>query len=120
MIFSEGVKTGSFSRPQRLTKNRSVRAVIKDGKKFSVNGAKLFVLSNSLSVNRVAFTFTRHYGNAVTRNKSRRISREVYRRYMKDLSPGNDLVFLMYPHSDRFDIRVSQFDLLLKKSGLLK
>jgi ribonuclease P protein component len=120
LIFSEGVKTGSFSRQQRLTKNRSIRAVIKDGKKFSVNGAKLFVLSNSLLMNRVAFTFTRHYGNAVSRNKSRRISREVFRRYMSLLPPGNDLVFLVYPNSDRFDTRVSQFDLLLKKSGLLK
>ena len=120
MILSERVKTGSFSRQQRLKNNRCVRAVIKDGRKFSVSGAKLFVLSNSLSVNRVAFTFTRHYGNAVARNRSRRISREVYRRYMQDLSSGNDLVFLVYPNSDRFDIRVNQFNQLLKKSGLLK
>ena len=56
---------------------------------------KLFFLANELPYNRIAFTFIRKYGNAVERNRARRLSREAYRLMKGDLKTGYDLVLLI-------------------------
>jgi protease-4 len=89
-----------------------------DGRKFSCNGAKLFVIQNGLPVNRIAFTFARKYGNAVQRNRSRRLSREVFRLLKARLRSGYDLVLLVYPGGDTFNNRMEQLEILFQKAGL--
>jgi len=76
------------------------------------------VIQNGLSVNRIAFTFARKYGNAVQRNRSRRLSREVYRLIKARLCSGYDLVLLVYPGGDTFANRMEQFETLFQKAGL--
>lgn len=88
------------------------------GRKVSCSGAKLFFIANNRPENRVAFTFARKYGNAVHRNRSRRLSREAYRLMRPSLRPGYDLVVLVYPGSDELAIRKRQFDELFRKAGM--
>jgi ribonuclease P protein component len=76
------------------------------------------VLSNELGYNRIAFTFTRKYGNAVERNHSRRLSREAYRLLKNDFRKGYDLVLLVYPGRDAFSLRMEQLWLLFNRAGL--
>jgi ribonuclease P protein component len=76
-------------------------------------------LENGLPHNRIAFTFSRKYGNAVERNRSRRVSREAYRHFRGQLRPGFDLVLLVYPGKDDFTTRMSQLGELFRKAGLL-
>jgi hypothetical protein len=57
----------------------------------------LFVLKNGLPGNRLAVTFMRKFGNAVKRNRTRRVSREAYRLLKHRLKTGFDLVILVYP-----------------------
>jgi ribonuclease P protein component len=76
------------------------------------------VIQNGLPVNRIAFTFARKYGNAVQRNRSRRLSREVYRLLKARLCTGYDLVLLVYPGKDTFNDRMEQLETLFQKAGL--
>lgn len=79
----------------------------------------MFYIKNEFDHNRIAFTFARKYGNAVQRNRSRRVSREAYRLLRNKLSAGYDLVLLVYPGKDRLDVRQEQLRMLFGKAGLL-
>jgi len=112
----------SFPRKEKLKRRDEIREVFNQRKVVSCLGAKLFLLQNGLEYNRIAFTFSRKFGNAVERNFSRRLSREVYRLLRNELRKGYDLVFLVYP--DRipgkasFSDRMNQMRNLFSKAGL--
>jgi ribonuclease P protein component len=68
----------------------------------SCYGAKLFYIETTPPAGerpgrRIAFTFARKFGNAVERNRSRRLSREAYRHLRPRLAMGYDMVLLVYP-----------------------
>jgi ribonuclease P protein component len=84
-------------------------------------------LKNGLSGNRMAVTFARKFGNAVNRNRSRRVSREAYRLLRNRLKTGFDLVLLVYPAGPRqapvkdcLALRMEQLQNLLTWAGLLR
>jgi ribonuclease P protein component len=113
------VKSSGFSKAERLGSSAAIQTVFRKGKKYSCDGAKLFVLANGMGRNRVVFTFPRGYGTAVERNHSRRLSREAYRLTKNQLAVGYDLAVLIFPGKDCYTERVKQIDLLFGKSGLL-
>jgi ribonuclease P protein component len=67
----------------------------------SGGGAKLFVLQNGREDNRICFALPRKFGNAVERNRARRLSREAYRHIRPRLRGGYDLVLLVYAGKNR-------------------
>jgi ribonuclease P protein component len=79
----------------------------------------LFWLKNELPLNRIAFTFARKFGNAVERNRARRIGREAYRFLKNRLKSGYDLVLLVYPGRDFLADRMDQLETLFSRAGLL-
>lgn len=89
--------SGKFKREEHLKKRAEITGVFKKGRTVSCFGIKLFFLANELPRNRVVFTFARKYGNAVQRNRARRLGREAYRLMKGRLKTGYDLVFLIYP-----------------------
>lgn len=107
-----------FRRSERLKERELIKHVFDKGRCITCSGARLFVIQNGLSVNRIVFTFARKYGNAVMRNRSRRLSREAFRMISYRLRPGHDLVLLVYPGMDVFTDRVRQFHILFSKAGL--
>ena len=114
------IKTGfSFPRKERLKGKNEIREVFSRKKGVSCLGARLFMLGNGLPYNRIAFTFSRKFGNAVERNYSRRLSRGVYRQLRNELRKGYDLVLLVYPGRDVFSVRVEQLRELFSRAGLL-
>ena len=108
-----------FRREERLKNRDRIRRLFKQGRSAACNGAKLFLLENKLPNNRIVFTFARKYGNAVERNRSRRLSREVYRLLRPGLKTGFDLALLVYPGKDEYEARRGQMLILFKKTGLL-
>jgi ribonuclease P protein component len=108
-----------FKREERLKKRDEIRAVFNRGKVVTCSGAKLFVLQNGFPFNRIVFTFARKFGNAVERNRARRVGREVYRQVRNRLQCGFDLVLLVYPGKDSFSVRMKQVGILFSKAGLL-
>jgi ribonuclease P protein component len=109
-----------FKREERLKSRAGIGTVFKKGKSVACSGAKLFALKNDLSHNRIAFVFSRKFGNAVERNRSRRVSREAYRHLQHTIEPGFDLVLLVYPGKDDFAARLDQMDKLFKRANLLR
>ncbi|MCL1958598.1 MAG: ribonuclease P protein component [Spirochaetes bacterium] len=106
-----------------------MQEVFGKGKQFSCRGAKLFVLKNNVHYNRICFTFSRKFGNAVVRNHARRLGREAFRLMKPRLCGGHDLVFLVYPPLSKEQSgksktdsseRVRQLESLFIKAGLLK
>ncbi|MDR2757912.1 MAG: ribonuclease P protein component [Spirochaetaceae bacterium] len=104
-------------RVERLKKKDGIRGIFKRGKSVTCSGAKLFFIKNGLPHNRIVFTFGRKYGNAVKRNRSRRVGREAYRHIRNELKTGYDLVLLVYPGNDSFAGRMEQLRVLFSKAG---
>lgn len=113
------LKTGKFTRDERVKKYSDIQNLFKKGNRVSVSGAKLFFAPNNAKSNRIAFTLPRGYGNAVERNRSKRISRETYRYFKAFLNTGYDMVLLVYPGNDSFRTRCAQFRCLCKKAGII-
>lgn len=114
------LKTGRFSRKERIKRPDEIRNLFKYGTKVSVSGAKLFFAQNGQVTNRIGFPLSRNYGNAVCRNHSKRLSREAYRFYKLRLNTGYDMLLLIYPGNDSFNTRCNQIRTLFNKSGLLR
>jgi ribonuclease P protein component len=98
----------------------------------------LFYLENGLPHNRIVFTFARKFGNAVERNRARRLGREAYRLMKGGFKAGYDLALLVYPAKagtakqaakpdeakpiktrEKLADRQNQLTILFKKAGLL-
>jgi ribonuclease P protein component len=88
-----------FRREEHLKRREEIREVFGKGRQYSCYGAKLFVLKNDLPYNRICFTFSRSFGNAVSRNRARRLGREAFRLIKPDITGGHDLILLVYPES---------------------
>ena len=129
-----------FTREERLKGRNEIREVFSRGKRYvskgdagskgsagskentGRGGTKLFVLKNNLSHNRICFTFSRGFGNAVKRNRARRLGREAYRSLKPRLTGGNDLILLAYPGEAgvTYAMRAEQLQLLFARAGLLQ
>jgi ribonuclease P protein component len=118
-MITESVKQFRFTRKERLKGRTEIKEAFARGRKASCPGAKLFVVENGSGKNRIAFTFARKFGNAVERNRSRRLSREAYRLGKVHLKSGFDLVLLVYPGRDDLPRRTEQLTALFMKAGLL-
>jgi ribonuclease P protein component len=114
-----------FRRRERLKKRDDITRVFKKGRSVTCPGAKLFYLENGLPHNRIAFTLARKYGNAVERNRARRLGREAYRLLKRGAETGYDLVLLVYPQVEDgrpkklfLSRRMRQLKSLFVKAGL--
>jgi ribonuclease P protein component len=108
-----------FRQHEHLKGRNEIRDVFRRGKVVSCPGAKLFVLANGLPHNRIVITFPRKFGNAVVRNRARRVSREAYRLRRNAVKTGFDLALLLYPGQDVLEARLGQLELLFARSRLL-
>ena len=113
-------KTGRFTRNERVKRSEEIRNLFKNGKRITIHGAKLFLLPNNLGRNRIAFALPRNYGNAIKRNRCKRLSREAYRNLKAQLQTGFDMIFLVYPGNDVYETRCAMLHSLVQKAGILK
>ncbi|MDR2097199.1 MAG: ribonuclease P protein component [Spirochaetaceae bacterium] len=117
-----------FPREERLKLRKDIQAVFKKGASASCSGARLFFLRKEGEGRRIAFTFARKFGNAVERNRARRLGREAYRHLRSKIKGGYDLALLVYPGKNNFSedekkgmdfsARLRQMKALLGKAGL--
>ncbi len=108
----------SLTKQERLKKSKEIQQVFSKGRKASCPGLRLYWVENGLSWNRIAVTLSKKFGNAVTRNKTKRHIREIYRRLKNDLNQGYDFIVLAFPKEYSFSERKQHLVYLFRKAGL--
>ena len=85
------------ARELRLRNDFEVRQARSRGKAHAEGPLVIRVLRNSLdpAANRYAFIAGKRVGNAVARNRSKRLCREVIRHLHPSLAPGYDIVVIV-------------------------
>ncbi len=79
---------------ETITKNRDFRRVYNKGKYFSSPILITYIIRNRLNSTRVGITASKKTGNAVKRNRSRRIIREAFRSLKNSVKSGLDIIFV--------------------------
>lgn len=77
-----------------LTKNSDFRRAYARGKSYVSPVVVVYVLKNRVKARRVGITTSKKIGNAVQRNRSRRVIREAYRELAPSIKKGYDLVLV--------------------------
>lgn len=77
-----------------INQNREFQRVYSKGKSFVSPVLVSYVLKNRKNAVRLGITTSRKTGNAVRRNRSRRVIREAFRSLCPQVGPGYDLVFV--------------------------
>ncbi len=78
-----------------LTKSRQYALVYKEGRSWVSNSMVLKALPNGLSLSRYGFSVSKRVGKAVTRNRVKRLLREIL--WLTPLEPGWDIIFIARP-----------------------
>jgi len=79
----------------RVRKRRDFERAYEEGKKVVMPEFALFARVNGLPHSRLGITTSRKLGNAIRRNRARRLVREAYRTHRELLPKGFDLVFVV-------------------------
>lgn len=80
-----------------LNQNTDFKRLYKRGASYANPALVLYVMKNRAGICRIGITSSKKIGNAVARNKSRRLIRaafhEIYKKYEEELQ-GYDLIFV--------------------------
>ncbi len=108
-------------RRYRLRSRERFAQVRRQGQSYKDRLTILVCLRNDLPYSRVGFTASRRVGNAVKRNRARRLLRESVRLRFPGIDPGWDMVFIARPHIvfARFQQVDAACGRLLEKAALL-
>ena len=79
---------------EKLKKNNDFQKVYNFGKKSYGYYSLIFFIKNNLPYNRCGFVVSKKIGNAVCRNRIKRLFREFYRCNQKNIKQGYDLIFV--------------------------
>lgn len=84
----------TLRKTDKLRKNKSFQAVYKEGKSFANRMLVLYMLPNESGTQRIGFAAGKRLGNAVIRNRVKRMMRETFRLYRAKLPPGYDYILV--------------------------
>jgi len=88
------MKAQSFRRAEKVTNKSSYRIIYEQGVRRSSRFFTIVACGNSNGVKRLGITVTKKTGNAVFRNRTKRLIREFFRRN-KNLFPAEHDVVVM-------------------------
>jgi ribonuclease P protein component len=83
-----------WTKEMRLRRPEDFRAVWSEGRSWAHPLFVLWAMSNAVGHTRVGITASRKVGNAVARNRSRRLLREAVRHLYAYMAPGWDIVLV--------------------------
>lgn len=84
-----------------ICRNNDFKRIYAKGKSYVTPFLVAYVMKNRSQCVRVGITTSKKIGNAVLRNRSRRVIREAYRRLAPFVKPGYDLVFVARGRTSR-------------------
>ena len=77
-----------------LCKNNEFRRAYAKGRSYVTPVVVIYARKNRLDLGRIGITTSKKIGNAVERNRARRVIREAFRQLAPCVRPGFDLVFV--------------------------
>lgn len=83
-----------MTKPITLCLNADFKRAYYKGKSFVSSSLITYVRKNRLNVTRIGITTSKKIGNAVQRNRARRIIRAAYRQLSENVAQGYDIVFV--------------------------
>ena len=107
----------------RLRSNKDFRHIYRAGKAIPGKYLVVFKRENGICLTRFGFSISKKVGNAVVRNRRKRILREISRKHQTSIKKGFDLVVIARVTSDKnlsFKELEKDYLKLLKKGGLLE
>ncbi|MBU5308688.1 ribonuclease P protein component [Clostridioides mangenotii] len=110
-----------FNFTNGIKKDSDFRKVYKHGKSFANKYLVIYILEKRTEESRIGISVSKKVGNAVTRNKVRRLIKEAYRINIDDkIKPGYDIVFIARVSSSNasFEDIDKSVKYLVKKSGV--
>jgi ribonuclease P protein component len=84
----------SFPKRDRLTKRSQFLTLSRQGRKIHTSHFVILSKGNDLQQNRLGITVTTRVGNAVIRNRIKRLVREFFRRHKGQSSTARDIVVI--------------------------
>jgi len=91
------MKRFSFPKKKRLISNSQFKAVLANGRR-RINGVlMLYMTKNNLEYSRLGVSVGKSHGNAVVRNRLKRLMREAFRQNQHQISVGFDYVLMISP-----------------------
>jgi len=105
---------------QYLKKRGQYALVYSKGRSWVSSLVVVKVLPNGLTLSRYGFSVSRRVGKAVTRNRVKRLLREILR--LTPVEPGWDIIFIARPiaATANYDKLKQEIGGLLLQAGLLK
>lgn len=79
---------------ERIKANRDFRRLYAKGKVFVSHSFVMYVLKNRKESTRVGVTCSKKIGNAVRRNRSKRVLREAFRSIVNEIPAGYDFIIV--------------------------
>lgn len=77
---------------ESLKKNYDFRNVYKNGKSYANKYLVMYVLENSMEINRLGISVSKKVGNSIVRHRVTRLVREGYRLHENIFNSGLDIV----------------------------
>ena len=91
------MKHFSFPKKKRLISNSQFRAVLANGRRRINDVLMLYMARNDLEYSRLGVSVGKSYGNAVMRNRLKRLMREAFRQNQHQIPAGFDYVLMISP-----------------------
>lgn len=115
-VDGESRKQFGFPKAVRILKKSDFNKTFEFGKKGVSNALVVFARPNGLTFSRLGLAVSKKNGNAVKRNRIRRMIREAFRLQRPDLPKGFDLVCI--PRKDGFPGNTNDLLHLFRKTVL--
>ncbi|MBC2856217.1 MAG: ribonuclease P protein component [Cetobacterium sp.] len=109
-----------------LKKNGEFQSIYNFGKKSFGYYSLIFFKKNELEYNRTGFVVSKKTGNAVCRNRLKRLFREYYRLHEEKITTGYDIIFVAKRTAGekfktlKYEEMKTDLDRVLKNSKLFK
>jgi ribonuclease P protein component len=91
------MKELSFPKKKRLVSNTQFKAVLDNGRRRSNGVLTLYMAKNDCEYSRLGVSIGKSRGNAVIRNRLKRLIREAFRQNQQQIPAGVDYVLMISP-----------------------